>query len=260
MTDAVVKAHGGSTGDTSAQYLSILQAAKWNRFEERIDEYMGNHRRMYFQYCAARGWTDADEKAYEWCYCTKNMVHSLDPVLLVEFDSDREYTWKEARELLTKRVKALAMKGDPYMRGALVAGPNNANSPQTAPVPTSVSHTLPVATANVAPAAKRKDPPSAEEKLSRKARKAKDCKWGARCVRKNCGFRHPPPLDTAVSAVAAAPAPAPAYGGRVVPVVAGNPLAPESRCVLHLGLRGQHANKECRDKHHPLLLLPGLSA
>ena len=176
MTDAVVKAHGGSTGDTSAQYLSILQAAKWNRFEERIDEYMGNHRRIYFQYCAARGWNDADEKAYEWCYCTKNMIHSLDPVLLVEFDSDREYTWKEARELLTKRVKALAMKGDPYMRGALVAGPNNANSPQTAPVSTLVSHTLPIASANVAPAAKRKDPPSSEEKLSRKARKAKDCK------------------------------------------------------------------------------------
>ena len=129
MTDAVAKVHGGSTGDTSSQYLTILQGAKWNRFEERIDEYMGSHRRTYFQYCAARGWTDADEEAYEWCYCTKNMLQSLDPLLLSGFEPAREYTWMEASDILTRRVNALAVRGDPYMRGALVAGPNNANLP-----------------------------------------------------------------------------------------------------------------------------------
>ena len=264
----MVIAFGGFAGDSaSSQYLVELQAAKWNRFEHRIDEYTGKHYRTYLQYCAERNWTAADRQAYEWCYCTKNMLQPLDPIMLADFSSAKEYTWASARDILRQRVNTLAMQGDPYMRGARVAGINNANLPSIPVVNTVPAQTAFAVTTTTTAAAlnghKRKDAPAAPAAdaaaaARKKARQAIDCKWGAKCARRGCGYRHPPghsprPIATTTAAVAGSATDA------EVPVLP-NALAPTSRCVLHFALKtNQHTNHDCRDRRHPRHTMPNSS-
>jgi hypothetical protein len=114
-------AYGGTaTGNATAQYRRDLATARWNRYDERIDEYIGRHRRTYVLYATASSWTTDEFAANDWCDCVQPMIANLDPLVTVEFDLELQYSYADARAILIKRIKQLAALGDPYMKGVRV--------------------------------------------------------------------------------------------------------------------------------------------
>ena len=107
--------------------------------------------------------------------------------------------------------------------------------------------------------AKRQTPPASTDPAAsaakKRARQQVDCKWGARCTRRGCGFRHPSPTANAAVSAVSVPAAPPGAAGKQVPILA-DPLLPDSRCVVHILLKNQHANKDCRDRRHPNVSRP----
>lgn len=260
ITSALLCAYGGTkTGDAPATYLRDLQAARWNRREQRIDEYVGHHRRLYLQYAAARGWTPAEEEANTWHFCIKTMVAHLDPILVADFDLDEECSFAEARLRLLRRVTYLAAKGDPYMKGACVAGVNNADrSASDLPHRTEEkkekkkNHSEPAITA----------PPAKKPRANSGADNG-PCRWGLKCRSAQCARPHPAGWDAAAALAAfrargadgrahapVAVSAAAVTGGQAAPPILEDMLSPDSRCIIH-STPPTHLNKACRDSRHP---------